>query len=215
LIFNSNWTRNLFMKEYGLSGVVCHPAIDTRRHTISNHGDNVVTASRHYPWKRIDLAFHVMRRLRTAHPRLLVTGEETSHTPTLKAIANRLGLSEQVEFTGFVSDSRLNSIYSRAGAYVQTSIFEPFGLGPLEAQSRGAPAVVWGDAGARETVLDGETGFYATPYSVNDYAGKLELILTDDDRRREMSRSARDWANSFDWETHIDILEGVLDAERR
>ena len=215
LLFNSAWTKSLFEQEYGLSGDVCYPGIEVPSSRSEPFRQNmVITASRHYPWKRIDLAFHVLKRLK-AEPQLVVAGEETSHTRTLKQIATELGIANRVYFTGFIDDRELFSTYAHAKAYVQTSIREPFGLGPLEAQSYGAPAVVWGDAGVKETVLHGETGFHAKPYCLEDFAAKLDLILNDNQRRSRMSRTAQIWASTFSWETHVDTLEGVLDEERR
>jgi len=175
----------------------------------------IITASRHYPWKRIDLAFQVLKQLDDPVPLLVVVGEFTPHTVTLRQIAKNMGLTDKVNFTGFIPDEELSCLYSSSLAYVQTSIYEPFGLGPLEAQSCGTPAVVWGDAGVKETVLDGETGFHARPYDIGDFAAKLQLILKDEVRWRKMSKKARIWAESFTWEKHIDILEGILNEERQ
>lgn len=218
LIFNSKWTRSLFEKEYGVSGDVCYPAGPTfmPKHDVSSSRSNtIITASRHYPWKRIDLAFQVLKQLDDPLPLLTVVGEFTPHTAILRQIAKNLGLTDKVNFTGFISDEELSCLYSRSLAYVQTSIYEPFGLGPIEAQSCGTPAVVWGDAGVKETVLDGETGFHARPYDIGDFAAKLQLILKDKVRWRKMSKEARVWAGSFTWDKHIDILEGILNEERR
>jgi glycosyltransferase involved in cell wall biosynthesis len=146
---------------------------------------------------------------------MVVAGESTTHTELLRQIAENLGVADKAKFTGFISDEQLAFLYSSSLAYVQPSIYEPFGLGPLEAQSCGTPAVVWGDAGVKETVLDGETGFHAQPYDVADFASKLHIILTDKVRWEKMHRQARIWASSFNWDAHIDLLEGVLDEERR
>ena len=217
LLFNSNWTRSLFEKEYGLTGDVCYPGLNFMpKHDVASVRLNrIITASRHYPWKRIDLAFQVLKQLSEPVPEMVVAGESTPHTVMLRQIAKNLGVADKVKFSGFVSDEQLSLLYSSSLAYVQPSIYEPFGLGPLEAQSCGTPAVVWGDAGVKETVLDGETGFHAQPYDVTDFASKLRLILTDKSRWEKMSMRARTWASSFTWDTHIDLLEGVLDEERR
>jgi glycosyltransferase involved in cell wall biosynthesis len=75
--------------------------------------------------------------------------------------------------------------------------------------------VVWGDAGVKETVQDGETGYHAKPYDVKDFAGKVDILLSDQERWRTMSRNAKVWASRFTWDSHIDLLEGVLDEQRR
>jgi len=131
LIFNSNWTRSLFEKEYGVSGDVCYPAGPTfvHKHDVSSSRSNmIITASRHYPWKRIDIAFQVLKQLDKPVPLLVVAGEFTPHTIILKQIAKNMGLTDKVNFTGFISDEELSCLYSSSLAYVQTSIREPFGL---------------------------------------------------------------------------------------
>jgi len=216
LLFNSRWTRKLFEKEYGLTGEVCYPAVETPLKAKSSKRKNtVVIASRHYPWKRIDLAFSVLKGLRTNRPELLVTGKETVHTKFLIDAAAKSGLSDRIRFTGYVDDATLVQMYSEARAYIQTSIQEPFGLSPVEAQLNGTPAVVWGDAGVAETVQDGRTGFHAKPYNIDDFSKKLDILLSDNSRWQAMSRNAKAWASSFNWKTHIDLLEGTLDEQRK
>jgi len=214
LLFNSAWTKELFEREYGVSGSVCYPAIGGYTRPAEVRRNTILTASRHYPWKRIDLAFHILKLLKTG-PTLIVTGAETPHTLTLKQIAARMDLDRRVVFTGFISDEELFSLYATSRAYLQTSINEPFGLGPIEAQSMGSPSVVWGDAGVKETVLDGESGFHAKPYDINDFAAKLDMILGDEEVQVEMSRIAQAWASRFSWDSHMDILERVLDEQKR
>jgi glycosyltransferase involved in cell wall biosynthesis len=210
------WTRTQFENEYGLSGDVCYPGIDfVPKHESLPRQDRILTASRHYPWKRIDLAFEVLKTLHKPIPTLVVCGDFTPHTLTLKERAVSLGVAEHVDFTGFVSEQKLSTLYSTSLAYVQTSIHEPFGLGPLEAQSYGTPAVVWGDAGVKETVLDAETGFHAKPYDLKDFGERVQHLRSDKESWKRMSRSAKVWAKSFSWGSHMDLLEGVLDEERR
>jgi len=216
LIFNSLWTKSLFEKMYGLSGEVCYPALEMPSKSSSENRENmIITASRHYPWKRIDLAFQVMSLLKGEKPQFIVVGDHTPHTQTLKKIVAKLGLQPYVNFTGFVTNTMLDYLYARSSAYVQTSIHEPFGLGPLEAQSHGTPAVVWGDAGVKETVLNGETGFHAKPYSIEDFSSKLSILLSDPKLWKKMSHEATIWASSFNWESHIDLLEQVLEEETK
>jgi len=214
LLFNSRWTKRLFEEEYGVTGVVCYPGIKTASPTSNLERLNMlIIASRHYPWKRIDLAFYILKKLSAEGSQLMVTGEETAHTNVLRKIVQDLGLNQKVQFTGRVDDHSLFTMYSQARAYMQTSICEPFGMSTLEAQSLGTPAVVWGDAGTKETVLDGETGFHATPYDLDDFAHKVDLLLHDDVCWRKMSGCAKIWATSFSWDSHADLLEGVLEEE--
>jgi glycosyltransferase involved in cell wall biosynthesis len=217
LLFNSKYTRSCFKELYGVKGDVCYPAIDAPAQSLdiseteqSKHdGSTLITANRHYPWKRIDLSIRLLKLLPSG-TRLIATGEHTAHTRALMRVAIDLDLADRVIFTGFVSDRRLAELYTMSDLYVQTSIREPFGLSPLEAQSLGLPAVVWADGGVQETVLHGRTGFHATPYDLKDFAYRALMILGDQDLRDRMSREARIWASSFTWDKHIDIVEQAL-----
>jgi len=216
LLFNSHWTRKRFEEEYGLSGDVCYPAINpSLTPKMQKRKNQVVIASRHYPWKRVDLAFSILKLLRSKTPGLLVTGRETAYTNFLKSAAAKAGVKEHVTFTGYLDDIKLAESFSQSRAYLQTSIQEPFGLSPIEAQSYGTPAVVWNDAGVKETVRDNETGFHAKAYDIRDFAEKLDTLLTDNERWQRMSRNASEWASKFNWTTHIDTLENVLEEERK
>jgi glycosyltransferase involved in cell wall biosynthesis len=216
LLFNSEWTKRLFAEAYGLGGETVYPG-------IASHGPvapgerkgQVVTAARHYPWKRIDLTFEVLAKMKQKSLKLVVTSKETPYTAVLKRRVRLLGLEDRVTFTGFVPDDALARIMTESKGYVQTSIQEPFGLSPVEAQSYGLPAVVWGDAGMRETVIDGETGFLAKPYDTQDFAEKLDAIVSDPPLWSRMSREAENWSQRFGWESHLDKLEAALAEAKR
>lgn len=213
-LFNSKWTKELIREEYGINGEVCYPGCDhvpvMPYRELSLRDDMIVTASRHSPWKRIDLT---LEALQTMHhkPRLLIIGQETKYTKHLRRLVkiNPL-LREKVTFLGFVNNEERNYIFSKAKAYVLSSIHEPFGITPLEAASCGTPSVMWGDAGAKETVVDGETGYVVEPYNVGQFASALDYLLDNNDRWSGLSTHAKHWAQSFSWNSHMNILENTL-----
>ena len=208
LLFNSNWTKQQFEETYNLTGEVCYPAITSPSHISGERKDWLLTANRHYPWKRIDLAFEVLKHVQGFD--LFVTGEPTQHTPFLVEAAKQREVAGCVHFTGFITNVELQQLYSQSMGYIQTSVQEPFGMSSIEAQSFGVPAVVWGDAGVKETVLDGETGFHATPYDLGDFERKT-LSVVDKGTWGYMSREAKIWGSTFTWDTHVDLLEHTLE----
>ena len=88
-------------------------------------------------------------------------------------------------------------------------------MGSVEAQMAGTPSVVWDDGGAKETVLDSETGFHVHSYDLDDFASKVSMILDDKALFTRMSKRAIEWADTFSWKNHLDILEGVLYEHRK
>jgi len=214
LLFNSKWTRKRFVEEYDLSGEVCYPAIETvGTNPKSVRHEELITACRHYVWKRIDLAIDVLALL-PSNVTLEISSERTPLTSSLEEKAMALGVGDRVKFTGYIENEMLQQHFASSRVYLQPSVEEPFGLSILEAQSLGTPAVAWGDAGGNETVLDGETGYVVSPYDFADYASKAGSLVEDESLWNAMSRNARIWARTFSWEDHLDILEGTLDAER-
>jgi len=213
LLFNSEWTRKRFVEEYGLSGQLCYPAVGTIGMNLREirHND-LITACRHYAWKRIDLAIDVLAQL-PANVTLEISNERTPLTPTLEKQASALGILDRVKFTGFIENDVLYRHFASSKVYLQPSVEEPFGLSILEAQSLGTPAVAWGDAGGNETVLNGETGYVVAPYDLPEYTSRVRSLVDDESLWNTMSRNARIWATTFSWEDHLNVLEGVLDAE--
>lgn len=214
LLFNSAHTKGLFQREYGVTGEVCYPGISRPANVdVPRSHTRLFMVARQYPWKRIDLALQVVKRLQQYKGiGLTVAGSKTELCRWLVSLARHMGLLEIVSFIGEVSSETLIRHYATAAVYVQTSIYEPFGMSSLEAQSYGTPAVVWGDAGLKETVLDGKTGFHAKPYDIDDFASKVGYLIENRSIWSEMSENAKQWATDtrFSWERHIDTLEKTL-----
>ena len=142
---------------------------------------------------------------------LVITGNFTKHTLTLKKLADDLKISDKVAFTNQVSETDLIKLYQNADVYAYPSPCEDFGLGPIEAMACGTPSVVWNYAGPTETVIDGYTGFRAKPYSIDDFADRVLRLLMDKDLNQKMSANAVDFVReNYSWERHLEILEPIL-----
>jgi glycosyltransferase involved in cell wall biosynthesis len=177
----------------------------------------VLLTNRHYPQKRFDLALRAIAELaKQGHQaRLVITGGFTGYTPQLLTLAEELGVADHVRFVGEVSEAELRRLYDGAAVYVYPSPEEDFGLGVIEAMARGVPVVAWRYGGPTVTVRDGETGFLAEPYSVQDYACKIAALIADPARNREMgAAAARHVRESFAWKRHIDRLAAACERVR-
>ena len=109
----------------------------------------------------------------------------------------RLGLSERVRYmTG--SDDRLAESYQAAVAFVYPSMYEGFGIPPLEAMSHGCP-VVCSNAGAIPEVV-GNAGEYFDPSSAEDLRNTLERVALDDGLRRDLRTQGYKRIEAFSWD---------------
>jgi glycosyltransferase involved in cell wall biosynthesis len=134
----------------------------------------VVQIGRLVPRKGVDnviRAFALMVK-QSSHPtRLLIVGGEsevpdpelTSEIGRLQAIAQELGVADQIIFVGRKGRDVLKYYYSAADVFVTTPWYEPFGITPLEAMACGTPVVGANVGGIKFTVRDRETGYLVPP----------------------------------------------------
>lgn len=140
---------------YGREAVVVNPPVDVARferaaaaRTLPFGEGHYLLVSRLLPYKRVDLALGVFSRRAST---LVVVGDGPARSELERSAASN------VRFAGRVSDEELIWLYSGARALVHPAE-EDFGLGPLEANAAGIPAVAFGNGGALETVKPNETG---------------------------------------------------------
>lgn len=156
--------------------------------------------------KRVDLLLDAFGRVREAmgHGIALVFVGDGPAGDALRARA-----PEGVHFTGFLSGVPLAEAFAASDLFVFASDTETFGNVVLEAIASGLPAVVVDRGGVRESAIPGRTGVRVPPGDVNAFASACIDLLRDEDRRRELSRTARLEALSRNWD---EILDRVLSA---
>lgn len=118
----------------------------------------VVGAS--YPHKNIDDLFRQWRQWKGRY-KIVIASAKGSYAVFLKKLAVDLGLENDVEFTGYVDEKRLVTLYQNCAALVFPSLWEGFGLPPIEALACGRPVIV-SDIAVHREVLD-DAAFYITP----------------------------------------------------
>jgi glycosyltransferase involved in cell wall biosynthesis len=128
-------------------------------------------------------------------------------TAEMDLLATR-GLTDRVRFVGG-DDHDLARLYRAASALVYPSLFEGFGLPPLEAMAQGCP-VVAARAGAMPEVL-GDAAVFFDPTDVDDLSAALGQILTDHDRTEGLRSRGYSRAATFTWQRTVDT---TLDAYR-
>lgn len=111
----------------------------------------------------------------------------------------------RIRFLGRISDDELVRYYSNAAAFIYPSIYEGFGIPPLEAQACGCPVVVSDIPPLREVIAD--SGVYCNPFNVKDIAEKMVNVVA-----RSEELSAKGYANEarFSWRTSARIIECMV-----
>lgn len=124
---------------------------------------------------------------------------DTAFTPDPRRLMRDAGVDDRlVRFSGFVDEADKPALYRGAVALIFPSIYEGFGLPPLEALACGTP-VVGSDATSLPEVV-GDAGVLLPPFDAQRMAGALIQLATDEAFHQEMSRRALDQAARFSWD---------------
>ena len=130
--------------------------------------------------------------------------------PGLVRAAVAPGVASRVHFLGAVSDERLKLTLAHAAGLVLASLYEGFGLPPLEAMALGVPVLASRRASLPEVC--GEAAIYCDPESVADIARGLVELLTDEPRRATLVERGFAQARRFDWDRCADETSAALRA---
>lgn len=152
----------------------------------------VVHVGRVVPRKGVDTLLEALGAVDDCE--LTVVGDVTTdrrYAARVRRLADRLGITDRVTFTGEVADDELASIFRRSHAVAIPSRHEGFGIAYLEGMSFGLPAIASTAGGANEIVTDGETGVLVAPDDSGAVAEALRALARDRDRLARMGRAAR------------------------
>ncbi len=142
----------------------------------------------------------VLRERPASGLRLVVAGGRGWLSGPLFEAIERSPAAERIVLTGYVSDEQLRALYSACAAFVYPSLYEGFGLPPLEAMSCGAPVVAgWTPAVAEVTA--GAARLF-DPRDHGQLARALLELLDDDAARRALSEAGLRRAAHFSWAAH-------------
>jgi len=140
----------------------------------------------------------VMRATTDLRPQLVIAGKEGWLTDELFSFIRQEGIGERVRFTGYVSEDDLCALYSACRVCIYPSLYEGFGLPPLEAMACGAPVITTRTSSIMEAVGDAARLF--DPTDVPGLARSIIEIINDPDARRHLSIAGRRRAAEFSWE---------------
>jgi len=125
--------------------------------------------------------------------------------------SEKLGLTENIFFSGKMDRDILISYYSRALCVVFPSIEEPFGIVPIEAQASGTPVIAMKSGGPMETIVDGKSGFLIQPDSLDELVEKISFFIQNPMIAESMGVTARKTIlKKFTWDKTTEQLMDVL-----
>jgi glycosyltransferase involved in cell wall biosynthesis len=157
-------------------------------------------------------SFYKLKKSKLNHKLVIVGGKGWKYTRIFDLIEG-LNLENDVIFTDYVSDEYLVKLYNEADLFVYPSLYEGFGLPPLEAMACGCPVITSNTSSLPEVV--GDAGVMVDPNDIDSLTESMIKILTDNEYREEMGRKSLERAHMFSWkktaEETWDVYKEVLE----
>jgi glycosyltransferase involved in cell wall biosynthesis len=142
--------------------------------------------------------------------KLIIIGDELSKHPDLRRTVIRGGVQNDVRFMGFVPIEMLRVFYDAAKIFVFPSLYEGFGLPPLEAMAHGTPVVTSNTSSLPEVV--GNAAVMVNPENVFEIMRALHRVLLDQQVRDKFKQRAYEQVKKFSWDASARQILGVYEA---
>ena len=148
--------------------------------------------------ERLICAFKLLRNTHKLDHKLVIAGKKGWKYNTVFRTIEELEISDKVIFTGYVPEEDLPVIYSMSDLFVFPSLYEGFGIPPLEAMACEVPVLV-SNKGALPEVTGGKC-LQIDPYNVGEIAEGMYKLLTDIELRDRSIQQGKEWVKHFSWE---------------
>ena len=143
--------------------------------------------------------------------KLIIIGDELSKHPDLRRTVVRAGVQNDVRFLGFVPIDVLRVFYDVAKVFVFPSLYEGFGLPPLEAMAHGTPVLTSNTSSIPEVV--GNAAVLVNPENLFEMMRALQRVLCDQTLRERLRQAGYEQVKKFSWDYSVsDILAGYREV---
>jgi len=152
-----------------------------------------------YPHKNLEQLVALVRQLPPAYQdvHVVIVCRPDYFLRRLQVQVRQAGLERRIHFPGFVSDADLGALYRLAHAYIFPSLYEGFGLPPLEAMAQGTP-VLSSDAACMVEVL-GEAALYFNPRDVRGMLAALQHLDSSPALRHALVAAGQERVQRYSW----------------
>jgi glycosyltransferase involved in cell wall biosynthesis len=164
------------------------------------------------PRKNLLTLVRAFENVVTKYPRrlqLVLAGRKGWMIDDLFRYAKWSPAGNQISFTGYLSDDELCALYSSCTLFVYPSLYEGFGLPPLEAMACGAPVITSRIPSLMETV--GDAALMVDPQDAHAWAEVMISLLEDENMRRHLAKKGTQRAAEFSWERAAEMTRIVYD----
>lgn len=193
---------------------IIHPAVDhnlyyrnrnkmiLKKYGIKDNEKVILYVGAEEPRKNVQFIINSFSNLKKRIPevKLLKVGMPNYPGVRRKLIQQieSLNLQKDIIFAGYVSELALAEIYNAVDLFVFPSLYEGFGIPPLEAMACGTPVITSNTSSLPEVV--GDAAIQINPYDVEKFAEEMYEVLTNERLKEEMIRKGLERSKMFSWE---------------
>ncbi len=146
--------------------------------------------------------------MNTRDIKLVIVGSENRLFAN-ELLKEELSKNKNIILTGYVNDDDLKALYTNAKCFIYPSIYEGFGIPPLEAMACGTP-VIASDISSLPEVC-GEAAYYIDPFDQNSIAKGIEKLLYDDDLCKSLIINGYMQLSKFSWKSSAEKIKLLLE----
>jgi glycosyltransferase involved in cell wall biosynthesis len=195
------------------------PALDKRKAKVelgfSPDDIAILSVGRLYARKGLFTLIESMPRVvnRFKNAKFIISGKgQSNEMKKLIAHAERLGVRDNIVFTGYYPDKKLSKLYQAADVFAFSTFYEHHPFAVLEALSTQLPVVTTNVGGIPETITDGKNGFMCQPFNPTEFSDRILYLLEHPEAAQEMAFQARKTIEErFDWRIVVQKVLKVYD----
>jgi glycosyltransferase involved in cell wall biosynthesis len=161
----------------------------------------------HKNLERLIEAFHLVRSQGRSELELIIIGDEISKLQSLRRAVHKYDIHRSVRFLGYVPDKTLAVLYRLASVFVFPSLYEGFGLPPLEAMASGTPVVTSNVSSLPEVV--GDAAVLVDPYSAEAIADGILAVLRSTHLREDLRARGLERAQEYSWARSVQRVREI------
>jgi len=174
---------------------------------VNKHGQYILSVSSIEPRKNFKNLIKAYKLADLTGIKLVIVGagSKVFNDPDLKSLVQG---REDIIFTGYLSDTELAEVYQNALLFVYPSLFEGFGIPPLEAMHCGCPTIVSNTSSLPE--ICGDASYYVNPLEPNEIAQAIKLLAENVEIRKTLILKGLKRAGTFSWKDSAEKLASII-----
>jgi len=167
------------------------------------------------PRKNLKNLIKAYSKIKEKKTKLVIAGGKGWLYEDIFSLVNDKKMEDKVIFTGYVDEKDIVALYNAATLFVYPSLYEGFGLPPLEAMACGTPVITSNVSSLPEVV--GDAAITVDPYNINGLAEEINKVLGNEVLQKAMIKKGIERAKEFTWEKTaretIRVYEEVLNQK--